>query len=61
MAGGQELTPPVEPLDHQMGGALVPLAPNHPDHLSHQRVVRRRDPNPFDVTRRGLLNMAVGV
>jgi hypothetical protein len=44
-----------------MGGALVTLTPNHPDHLSHQRVVRRSDPNPFDVTRRGLLNMAVTV
>jgi hypothetical protein len=44
-----------------MGGALVTLSPDHPDHLSHQRVVRRSDPNPFDVTRRGLLNMAVAV
>ena len=61
MAGRQELAPAAGPLDHQVGRALVPLAPNHPDQLPRQRVVLRRDPNPFDVTGRGLLNMVVAV
>ena len=61
MAGREELTPAAGPLDHQVGRALVPLAPNHTDQLPRQRVVRRRDPNPFDMTRRGLVTMAVAV
>jgi hypothetical protein len=61
MAGGQELTPPVGRLDHQMGGALVPLAPDHPDQLPRQRMVRRRDPHPFNVAGRQLLSLMVAV
>jgi len=44
-----------------MGGAVVPLAPNHPDQLPRQRMVRRRDPDPFDVTRRRLLSLVAAV
>jgi hypothetical protein len=61
MPGRQELATPVWPLDHQMGRALVPLAPDHPDQPPRQRMVRRRNPDPFDVTGIQLLSLLVAV
>ena len=50
MSGRQELASPVRPLNHQMSRALVPLAPDHSDQLPRERMVGRRNPDPFDVT-----------
>jgi hypothetical protein len=61
MAGGQKLAPSVGPLDHQMGGTLMPLASDHPHQLPYQRMMRRRNPNPFDVTGSGLLSLMAAV
>jgi hypothetical protein len=61
MTGGQKLAPPVRSLDYQMGSTLMALAPDHPHQLSCQRMMRRRNPNPFDVTGRGLLSLMVAV
>jgi hypothetical protein len=61
MAGGQKLAPSVGALDHQMGGTLMPLASDHPHQLLYQRMMRRRNPNPFDVTGRRLLSLMVAV
>jgi hypothetical protein len=61
MTGGQKLAPPVRSLNHQMGGTLMALAPDHPHQLPCQRMVRPRDPNPFDVTGSGLLSLMAPV
>ena len=61
MPGRQQLAPAVRPFNHQVGFTLVPLAPHHHDQPLRQRMVRRRDPHPFDVTRTKLLSLSAGV
>ena len=57
MTGREELPPAVGPLDHEVGRALVPLAPDHPDKPPGERVVRRRDPHTFDVAGMTLISV----
>jgi len=61
MSGRQELASPVWPLDHQMRGALVPLAPDHPNQSPCQRMVWRRNPDSFDVTEIQVISLLVAV
>jgi hypothetical protein len=51
----------VGPLNHQMRFAAVPLAPHDGDHLARQRMMRRGDANPFDVSAMRLLSLMAGV
>jgi hypothetical protein len=61
MTGGQKLAPPVRSLDHQMGGTRMALAPDHPYQLPCQRMMRRRNPNPFNVIGSALLSLVAAV
>jgi hypothetical protein len=61
MPGRQQLAPAVRPLDHQVGFALMSLAPHHHDQPPRQRMVRRCDPHPFDVTGMRLLSLSADV
>ncbi|WP_265887093.1 hypothetical protein [Roseomonas mucosa] len=61
MARQQELPAAIETLDDQMGFAAVPLAPHHHNHLAGQRVVHRRDQDPFNVAARSLISMSAVV
>ncbi len=61
MTGRQKLVSAVGALNHQMSGTLIALAPNHPHQLPCQGMMRRRNPNPFDVTGSGLLSLMVTV
>jgi hypothetical protein len=57
MPGKQELVSPVRPLNHQMSRTLIPFASDHSDQLPRERMVWRRDPDPFDVTGTQVLSL----
>jgi hypothetical protein len=44
-----------------MGGTRMALAPDHPYQLPCQRMMRRRNPNPFNVIGSALLSLVAAV
>ena len=61
MTGRQELASSVWAFDHQIGFALAPLASHHHDQPPYERMVRCRNPYPFDVAEMRLLSLSVSV
>ena len=60
MASWQKLPLPIWAFDHDVGLALVPLAPHHRDRLAEQWVVPRRDPYALDLAGMQGLSLMAG-
>jgi hypothetical protein len=60
MTGWQKLPRSIKALNHKMRLACTAQAPNHPRQLAKQRVMRRRNPYPFDRARMNLISMMAG-
>jgi hypothetical protein len=61
VAGREELPPAVGPLDDQVGFAAVPLAADDRNQPAGQGVMRRGDPDAFDLPGTHLLTLLAGV
>jgi hypothetical protein len=61
VAGREELPPAVGPLDDQVGFAAVPLAADDRNQPAGQGVMRRGDPDAFDLPGTYLLSLSAVV
>jgi hypothetical protein len=57
VASRQNLSPTIGSFDHDVRFAPMTLTPDDLDELTKQRVVCRRNPNPFNLTGSYLINL----